>query len=116
MCGIVGLADIKPLDQISILNDSLAHRGPDGSGEYSDPANNIALAMRRLSILDLEGGQQPMSNEDGTVWIVYNGEIYNSPELRTQLVAAGHRFKTSHADTECLIHPTKTKARRCSTP
>lgn len=86
------------------MNMSVVHRGPDDAGEYRDPQADVALAMRRLSILDLAGGHQPLSNEDGSVWIVYNGEIYNSPLLRPLLEAKGHLFQTSHSDTEILVH------------
>ena len=104
MCGIVGLVGNWPSDLLARLNQTLHYRGPDDAGEYRDPKMSVALAMRRLSILDLESGHQPMSNEDDSVWIVCNGEIYNSPELRPELVARGHRFQTSHSDTECLLH------------
>ncbi len=89
---------------LSTMNAAQTHRGPDDFGEYRDAAPEVALAMRRLSILDLEGGHQPMGNADGTVWIVFNGEIYNSPELRAKLVAKGHRFSTKNSDTEVLLH------------
>jgi len=86
------------------MNATIIHRGPDDSGEYRDATVNVSLAMRRLSILDLEGGHQPLCNEDGTVWIVYNGEIFNAPELRADLEARGHQFRTANSDTEVLIH------------
>jgi len=82
----------------------VAHRGPDDFGEYHDPEGDVAIAVRRLSILDLAGGHQPMSNQDGTVWIVFNGEIYNSPEIRARLIAKGYRFVTMNSDTEVLLH------------
>ncbi|MGK7873246.1 MAG: asparagine synthase (glutamine-hydrolyzing) [Xenococcaceae cyanobacterium] len=104
MCGIVGLAGNWPPESLTRLNQSLYHRGPDDGGEYRDAQTGVALAMRRLSIIDLVGGHQPMSNEDGSVWIVFNGEIYNAPELRPELVTKGYRFQTSHSDTECLLH------------
>lgn len=104
MCGIVGMAGKQEAAWLWAMNASQTHRGPDDSGEYRDAACEVALAMRRLSILDLEGGHQPMGNEDGTVWIVFNGEIYNSPELRAKLVAKGHRFSTKNSDTEVLLH------------
>jgi len=81
--------------------DTIAHRGPDDYGVYSD--RWVSLGHRRLSIIDLEHGRQPLSNEDGTVWIVFNGEIYNFLELRNELLAAGHRFRTS-SDTEVIVH------------
>ncbi|MBI3177941.1 MAG: asparagine synthase (glutamine-hydrolyzing) [Chloroflexi bacterium] len=102
MCGIVGLAaPDASADTLGPLNDLLAHRGPDDSGVYG--GEGLALAARRLSIIDLEAGHQPLSNEDGTVWLVYNGEVYNAPALRAQLEAAGHRFAT-HTDTETIVH------------
>ncbi|PSB25982.1 asparagine synthase (glutamine-hydrolyzing) [Stenomitos frigidus] len=104
MCGIVGLIGHWAPELLGQLNQSLYHRGPDDGGEYRDQQGGVALAMRRLSILDLSGGHQPMSNHDGSVWIVFNGEIYNAPELRSRLEAKGVHFKTSHSDTECLLH------------
>ncbi len=81
---------------------TLVHRGPDEDGLWAD--GGIALGMRRLSILDIETGHQPMFNEDNTIAVVFNGEIYNYLELRQELVAAGHRFRTDHSDTEVLVH------------
>jgi len=86
------------------MNVAVRHRGPDDVGEYRDPEGQVGLAMHRLSILDVAGGRQPMSNEDGTLWIVHNGEIYNSPDLRSELEARGHRFATKNSDTEILLH------------
>jgi len=103
MCGIVGLAGDWPAGVLSRLNAAVVHRGPDDAGEYEDREARVALAMRRLSILDLEGGHQPMATEDEQVWIVYNGEIFNAPDLRRELEQRGHRFRTSHSDTECLL-------------
>jgi len=104
MCGIVGLVGAGRSGDIGRMNSLLTHRGPDDSGEYQDPAAGVFLAMRRLSILDAEGGRQPMSNADGSLWIVHNGEIYNAPELRQNLTAQGVRFRSSHSDTEVLLH------------
>jgi len=104
MCGIVGLADKSSLDFISRMNDLLHHRGPDDYGEFRDNDNGIALAMKRLSIIDLDGGKQPMTNEDKSLWVVCNGEIYNSPELRERLINKGHKFSTKNSDTEILLH------------
>ena len=81
--------------------DAIRHRGPDDSGVFTD--EQVGLGSVRLSIIDLAGGHQPIGNEDGTIWIVFNGEIYNYLELRTQLEAAGHVFRT-HTDTEVLVH------------
>ena len=106
MCGICGKLNFE-LDRkvdaglLRRMTDAIAHRGPDGQGEYfSGP---VGLGHRRLSIIDLNTGDQPMSNEDGTVWVVYNGEIYNFEELRADLVARGHRFKST-TDTEVIVH------------
>jgi len=106
MCGIAGrfnFGDNAPVSRelIARMNVAQAHRGPDGSGEYFD--RGVGLAHRRLSILDVEGGRQPMTNEDNTIWIVFNGEIYNFPELRDRLEAKGHKFR-SHCDTEAIVH------------
>ncbi len=79
----------------------LAHRGPDGEGLYCD--GQAALGNRRLSIIDVSGGAQPLSNEDGSIWISYNGELYNELELRNELEAKGHHYRTV-CDTESLVH------------
>ncbi len=84
------------------MTDAIIHRGPDDAGHWEMP--DISLGMRRLSIVDLETGRQPVFNEDGTIAVVFNGEIYNHPELRAELEAAGHRFQTHHSDTEVLVH------------
>src|SRR5512132_832261 len=83
------------------MSATLVHRGPDSFGEFSD--GDVALAARRLSIIDLETGDQPIANEDSTVHVVQNGELYNYRELRAELERAGHRFRT-HGDTEVLVH------------
>ena len=83
------------------MRDAIEHRGPDGEGLHVEAG--VALAHRRLSIIDLAGGAQPLSNEDGTVWVTYNGEIYNFHRITEELVARGHRFQT-HCDTEVLVH------------
>src|SRR3989344_7821498 len=101
MCGIVGFnwTDEELLRRMCSV---IAHRGPDGEGFYFD--NKISLGHRRLSIIDLsERGKQPMCNEDGTIWITFNGEIYNFQELRKELEKKGHKFK-SNTDTEIIIH------------
>ena len=84
------------------MTAAIAHRGPDGAGEYY--ADGVALGHRRLSIIDLAGGTQPMFNEDKTLAVVFNGEIYNFMELRGELAEAGHVFATDHSDTEVLLH------------
>jgi asparagine synthase (glutamine-hydrolysing) len=81
----------------------MVHRGPDDEGRYVDPASGMSLGARRLSIIDVEGGHQPLSNEDGSVWAVLNGEIYNHPLLQERLSRSGHRLGT-HTDTEVLVH------------
>jgi asparagine synthase (glutamine-hydrolysing) len=103
MCGIVGLAGEHELSWRSAMNVVQRHRGPDDAGEYHDPERQLSLAMRRLSILDLTGGHQPMPNADESLWIVFNGEIYNSPEIRQRLIQSGRRFKTNNSDTEVLL-------------
>ena len=106
MCGICGIVSFQNQEILNDellrrMNQSLFHRGPDDQGFYRD--NFAALAMRRLSIIDLDTGQQPISNEDGSIWVIFNGEIYNYREVRAQLEAKGHRFKT-HSDTEVIVH------------
>ena len=104
MCGICGLASSSgPVDpeRLRRMSATLVHRGPDSDGELID--GPVGLAARRLSIIDLAGGDQPIANEDGTVHVVQNGEIYNFAELRAELASAGHRFAT-RCDTEVLVH------------
>lgn len=112
MCGICGkyspagvrAAEIQP------MLDAIAHRGPDDEGVYVD--GRIALGNRRLSIIDLPGGRQPIANEDETIWVVYNGEIYNYPALRHELQQRGHIFRT-HSDTEVVVHLYEEMGERC---
>jgi len=104
MCGIAGLTGPDSAQRVGPMMAAQTHRGPDDEGMFVDERAGLALGMRRLSILDLEGGHQPMSNEDDSVWVVFNGEIYNSPELRVRLAERGHRFRTPRSDTECLLH------------
>ncbi len=103
MCGIAGIVtqDKDKKKIIKKMSDRLAHRGPDGEGFYVD--KNIALGHRRLSIIDIEGGSQPIYNEDKNIVVVYNGEIYNYRELKAELKELGHKFKTK-SDTEVLVH------------
>ena len=110
MCGIVGYFRLRgeaPFDVegfVTRARDQLTHRGPDDAGIYASPDRRCVLGHRRLSILDLSAaGHQPMSNEDGSLWIVFNGEIYNFQQLRAELVAKGHVFRSS-ADTEVILH------------
>ncbi|MBN3040441.1 MAG: asparagine synthase (glutamine-hydrolyzing) [Candidatus Omnitrophica bacterium] len=104
MCGIVGFSSIFDPELLRKMSDCLAYRGPDDSGEFIDSQRNVFLAMRRLSIIDPDNGKQPMSNEDETLWIVFNGEIFNYKKLKDILISKGHKFKTDHSDTEVLIH------------
>jgi asparagine synthase (glutamine-hydrolysing) len=106
MCGIAGIISQAPTTPAEIAgvkraNSRLTHRGPDGSGEFTD--DNVMLAMRRLSIIDLDGGWQPLYNEDRSLALVANGEIYNFVELRERLEGLGHRFNT-HSDCETIVH------------
>jgi asparagine synthase (glutamine-hydrolysing) len=104
MCGIAGFVRLDQPAQRSLVQamcDQIRHRGPDDEGLYID--RGCGIGMRRLSIIDLSTGHQPMSNEDGSVWIVFNGEIYKYQELRADLMARGHRFQTA-SDTETLVH------------
>jgi asparagine synthase (glutamine-hydrolysing) len=106
MCGIVGILHRNHLGdapaRVRTMANSIVHRGPDEEGFWSDA--DAALGFRRLAIVDLESGQQPMTNEDRSVWVIFNGEIYNHRELRRELEARGHRFATDHSDTEVLVH------------
>ncbi len=106
MCGITGILyrdSQRPIDAdiLRQMAAAIAHRGPDGAGFFIEPG--VGLAHRRLSIIDLEGGRQPLGNEDGSIQIVFNGEIYNYQQLRRDLEAAGHQFRT-HSDTEVIVH------------
>lgn len=106
MCGIAGILRLdgqRPDDRAALraMRESLIHRGPDGHGSFV--RGPVRLTMRRLSIIDLQGGDQPMSNETGTVHVVFNGEIYNFAELRESLAGYGHRFRT-RSDTETIVH------------
>lgn len=103
MCGICGHTEDRDLAAVGRMNRTMAHRGPDDEGDYVDRESGVALGARRLSIIDLAGGHQPLSNEDGTVWVAFNGEIYNHADLRERLRARGHRFSTT-TDTEVLVH------------
>jgi asparagine synthase (glutamine-hydrolysing) len=101
MCGICGIHGPHDEALLARMTDVIAHRGPDDAGIYRDGV--VGLGIRRLSIIDLSGGHQPIANEDGTLWIVYNGEIYNFREIRESLEAKGHRF-TTKSDTEVILH------------
>lgn len=106
MCGITGIVNFdnsKKVDEtlLKIMTDSIVHRGPDDEGYYIE--NNVGLGFRRLSIIDLSTGHQPLSNEDNSIWIVFNGEIYNYQVLKKELINLGHIFKTN-TDTEVIVH------------
>ena len=110
MCGISAILSTsgsRPLaaESLQRMNDALVHRGPDGEGikMFASPRVAVGLGHRRLSIIDLSGGAQPMTNEDDTLWITYNGEVYNHDALRAELISLGHRFRT-RCDTEAIIH------------
>ncbi|HMJ01857.1 MAG TPA: asparagine synthase (glutamine-hydrolyzing) [Conexibacter sp.] len=118
MCGIsgiVGFGDGFAVSEeiVRAMSDTMVHRGPDASGALHRPAERVALGHRRLSIVDLsEAGRQPMCNEDGTVWITYNGEVYNHAALRAELEAKGHVYR-SHTDTETILHLYEEEGPRC---
>jgi asparagine synthase (glutamine-hydrolysing) len=105
MCGIAGYVTVEPAPiqkaLLERMTDAIRHRGPDDSGLYQD--EHASLGHRRLSIIDVAAGHQPMANEDGTLWISYNGEIFNHGDLRPELEKAGHRYAT-HCDTETILH------------
>src|SRR5438094_8562954 len=112
MCGIVGaLSFTNSTFRVSEpylirMRDAMSHRGPDGAGILISSDRRLALGHRRLAIIDLsERAAQPMSNEDDTLWVVFNGEIYNHADIRTELERqGGHRWKTDHSDTEVILH------------
>jgi len=115
MCGICGIFFSErdwhvKADVLSTMNSRIAHRGPDDDGFFVE--ENVGLAMRRLSIIDVKSGHQPLANENQDVWIVYNGEIYNHAELRADLEAKGHRYRT-HSDTETIVHLYEQYGRDC---
>src|SRR5688500_12513667 len=106
MCGIAGIVASDRLHpderaRAVLMRDVISHRGPDGAGLHADAV--AALAHRRLSIVDLAGGHQPLANEDDSVWVTYIGEIYNHASVRAELEAAGHRYRT-RSDTETIVH------------
>lgn len=115
MCGICGIFISNrdgrvSHDALARMNERIVHRGPDDDGFFVE--DNIGLAMRRLSIIDIKSGHQPLANENEDVWIVYNGEIYNHAELRTMLEAKGHRYRT-RSDTETIVHLYEEYGRDC---
>src|SRR6266511_2557150 len=114
MCGIAGILgfDQRPVfaSELRRMCNAMSHRGPDDEGVYL--RNDVGLGMRRLSIIDLKTGRQPISNEDGSIHVVFNGEIYNFEELRQDLEARGHAFRTS-TDTEAIVHLYEEHGDRC---
>jgi asparagine synthase (glutamine-hydrolysing) len=116
MCGIVGMSGTELIDGaaardlIARMLSVIEHRGPDGAGHYIEPG--VAMGMRRLAVIDLATGRQPISNEDGSIWIVFNGEIYNYRELRILLLARGHKLRT-RTDTETIAHLYEDEGERC---
>src|SRR5215217_4578977 len=115
VCGILAFRDTFPSSQAIAerMADTMRHRGPDDAGAKSLAGGAVSLAHRRLSIVDLSAsGRQPLSNEDGDVWITFNGEIYNHAELRAGLRARGHRYR-SETDTESIVHLYEEAGPRC---
>src|SRR6201997_2306245 len=104
MCGIAGFVGAGERDDLHRMIDALAHRGPDGDGTWIDQHFRLFFGHRRLSILDIASGAQPMTTIDEQLVITFNGEIYNHAELRQELENRGHRFKTDHSDTEVLLY------------
>jgi asparagine synthase (glutamine-hydrolysing) len=114
MCGIAGYVAPKGVDEgiLTRMTDAVRHRGPDAAGYHISADKVVGFGHRRLSIIDVAAGHQPMCNEDGSVWIIFNGEIYNFAELRPALEAKGHQFRT-HSDTEVIIHAYEEYGPRC---
>ena len=115
MCGICGIVFSDrnwrvQADVLAGMNRHIVHRGPDDDGFFVE--ENVGLAMRRLSIIDVKSGHQPLANENQDIWIVFNGEIYNHVELRAALEARGHRYRT-HSDTETIVHLYEEYGRDC---
>jgi asparagine synthase (glutamine-hydrolysing) len=104
MCGIAGFSGAGDATDLQAMMDALTHRGPDQEGKWQDQKTGAHLGHRRLSIIDLPDGTQPMALPDGSLIVTYNGEIYNHLELRAELETLGHRFTTDHSDTEVLLH------------
>ena len=115
ICGIVATSPSFPLGEglATEMRDAMPHRGPDDAGTWVSDDRRVAFGHRRLSIVDLSAaGHQPMTNEDGTLWITYNGEIYNHAALRSELEAKGHVYR-SHSDTETILHLFEEEGPRC---
>jgi asparagine synthetase B (glutamine-hydrolysing) len=119
VCGIAGILSLAPDKQVApaalaTMAAQLVHRGPDDDGQYLDPQGRCGFAFRRLAIIDLAGGHQPITNEAGTVQVMLNGEFYNFRALRAELEAQGHRFAT-RADSEVIAHLYEQVGERAST-
>lgn len=110
MCGIAGIYNLRNEQEIQKMAEAMKHRGPNDEGFYF--SDDISLGFKRLSIIDLEKGSQPISNEDGSVWLIFNGEVYNFKKIRSDLRSKGHRFK-SHCDAEVVLHLYEEKGERC---
>lgn len=115
MCGVAGIVSAQPMtslqqERLLYMSDAMVHRGPDGAGSLL--GSHVSLAMRRLSIIDLSGGWQPLYNEDKSLALIANGEIYNFVELRSQLESQGHRFR-SRSDVEVIVHLYEEYGERC---
>jgi asparagine synthase (glutamine-hydrolysing) len=115
MCGIAGRFNFdpaRPVDSqvLAGMTEAIAHRGPDAAGYFMAPG--VGLGHRRLSIIDLATGDQPLGNEDGTVQVIFNGEIYNFADIRRELISLGHQFRT-HSDTEVIVHGYEQWGARC---
>ena len=104
MCGIAGFIGSGSREVLKKMTGALAHRGPDGEGFFIDEKSGVHFGHRRLAIVDLTDGAQPMATADGELVIIFNGEIYNHAELRAELVGKGYSFQTNHSDTEVLLH------------
>jgi asparagine synthase (glutamine-hydrolysing) len=104
MCGLTGFIGAGGLEELNAMASAIVHRGPDDAGFHIEPEHRLYLGFQRLAIIDIAGGHQPMWNEDRSVCVLFNGEIYNHGELRQELVAAGHIFRSDHSDTEVLVH------------
>jgi asparagine synthase (glutamine-hydrolysing) len=112
MCGVAGFVGRGGIEALRRMNAALAHRGPDDEGTWVDESRGVFLGHRRLAIIDISGGHQPMWTEDGQLGVVFNGEIYNHVELRAELAALGCRFQSDHSDTEVLLHGYRTWGRK----
>ena len=104
MCGLAGFVGRGDLGVLRRMTDAIRHRGPDAEGHWSEENTGVFLGHRRLSIIDITGGAQPMWTSDGKLGVTFNGEIYNHAELRAELVRLGCQFATDHSDTEVLLH------------